>query len=223
MSFQGITFALVWLVMALGPMSCRSQIVPAEQENKHVQSPVVMQAEILAADDGVKISYVVHNHSETPILVLDRLWNRKMKSFDPNWAFVEIRGSKALIKRVMEPKPQGLIVERPPVPYGREVAPGEKAEGSFTLPVPLRADGSYDAYVMPNAVEQEVEVTDIGFMLAWTTKPKEILSPAMRLVKNGEETLQPFQYHVLDGAQRFLTSSPATVRIKGIAKIPQPR
>lgn len=185
-----------------------------------MQSPISMETKIEATDDALTVSYTVRNGSNEAILILDRLWNRKIKDFDPNWAFVEIRGSKALVKRVMEQKPRGLIVERPPVPYGRELAPGAELTGEFTLPLPLKADGSYDAYVMPNAVEQQVDLTDVGFMLAWTIKPAEPVPPSMRLVKRGEETLQPFAYHILDGQQRFLTSAPQTVQIKGIAKAP---
>ena len=185
-----------------------------------MQSPIQMRTQLEVTPEAMQISYVVRNESTEPILLLDTHWNRKAKAFDPDWALVEIRGSKALIKRIMETKPKGLMIEHPPVPYGREVAPGASLEGKFSVPFPLTAFNPYDFYVMPGATAREVDVTDIGFMLAWTTVPPEPVDRSMaKLVRDGI-TLQPFTYYFLDGKQRFLTSEPVKVQVKGIVKVP---
>ena len=183
-----------------------------------VQSPIRMEAEFEVADQSLNISYTVKNGSSEAILVLDRMWDKKAKAFNPNWAYVEIRGSRALVKRVMEAKPLKMVVEHPPVPYGREVKPGERLEGKFALTLPLAAVGAYDFFLKPNAVVEEVTITELGFMLAWTTTPSEPLHPSMqRVVRDGEE-LQPFAYAILEPAQRFVTSEPRKIQFKGLAK-----
>lgn len=185
-----------------------------------MQSPIQMQATLELKPEALEISYVVKNESSETVLLLDQLWNRKMKGFDPSWAFVEIRGSKALVKRIMETKPVGLVAERPPVPYGRMLEPGSSLEGKISLPVPMAASNPYAFYVTPDLVDQEVDLTDVGFMVAWTTVPPEPLDPSMRRVEREGMVLQPFTYYYLEGKQRFLTSEPQKMKLKGIAKVP---
>jgi hypothetical protein len=183
-----------------------------------VQSPIRMEAEFEVAGQILNVSYKVMNGSSEAILVLDRMWDKKAKAFNPNWAYVEIRGNRALVKRVMEAKPLKMVVEHPPVPYGREVKPGERLEGKFALTLPLAAVGAYDFFLKPNAVVEEVEVTELGFMLAWTTKPSEPLHPSMQKVTRDGEELQPFTYVILEPKQRFVTSEPRKIQFKGLAK-----
>lgn len=185
-----------------------------------MQSPIQMQAQFEVTPEEIQVAYVVKNESTEPIMLLDTHWNRKAKAFDPNWALVEIRGSKALLKRIMETKPKGLMIEHPPAPYGRELAPGDSLEGKFTVPLPLVAFNPYDFYVMPDATSQEVDITDVGFMMAWTTVPPEPLDRSMRKIVRDGMTLQPFSYYFLEGKQRFLMSEPVKLQAKGIVKIP---
>lgn len=185
-----------------------------------MQSPVTMQAKIEAGTDALEISYRVTNGSSEPILILDQFWSKKAKGFDPDWAFVEIRGSKALVKRVMETKPKGLAIDFPPVPYGRSLAPGAQLEGKFRVALPLTAVNPYTFYVSPKAAPQPVDLTGVGFMLAWTTVPPEPLHPSMTRIEHEGMVLQPFTYYFLEGKQRFLTSEPKELSIKGVAMVP---
>ncbi len=185
-----------------------------------MQSPVAMQSNIEVGPDAIEISYAVTNGSNEPILLLDQLWNKKSKGFDPNWAFVEIRGGKALIKRIMETKPKGLAIEFPPVPYGRLIAPGTTLEGRFRVPLPLTAANPYTFYVMPKATPQPVQLTGLGFMLAWTTPPPEPVHPSMTRIEHDGMVLQPFTYYYLEGKQRFMTSEPKELSVPGVTMVP---
>lgn len=188
-----------------------------------MQSPIRMQVEFVAEADKLKVSYTVENGSSEPVMVLDRMWDKKAKAFNPDWAYVEIRNGRALVKRVMEAKPLKMVVEHPPTPYGRELKPGERLQDNFALSLPLTAFGAYDFFVKPNATLEEVELNEIGFMLAWTTPPKEPLPPSMKKVERNGEVVQPFTYYVLENEQRYVTSEPRKIRLAGRAKNPGPK
>jgi hypothetical protein len=192
------------------------------KEVAKVKSPIQMEVKFQADEQSLKVSYTVINGSSEPVLVLDRMWDRKAKALNPNWAYVDVRGNRALIKRVMDPKPLKMVVEHPRVPYGRKVLPGERLKGEFALSLPLTAFGQYDFFLKPNAVLEDVELVEVGFMLAWTTVPAEPLPPQMQKVEIAGEELQPISYHVLEGAQRFLTSEPQKVKVAGKAKTVPP-
>lgn len=136
-------------LLLLGPARCGNTDAKPQEELTVMQSPIQMQADIQATPEALEVSYVVKNESSEPVLLLDTLWTRQAKGYDPNWAFVEIRGSKALVKRIMETKPKGLAIDRPPVPFGRLLEPGATLDGKFKLPLPLAASNPYDATSCP--------------------------------------------------------------------------
>jgi hypothetical protein len=213
------TFAAACIVMLAQPSGCARKGVVAQEEQIPMQSPIKLKAEIQVQAEAIEVTYTVANESSEPVIILDRFFDRRKKSFDANWAYVEIRGGKALIKRAMERKPDTLPIEHPQTPYGRELKPGESLEASFSVPVPLEATNPYLFYSTPNAVTEEVQLTDIGFLLAWTAVPPEPLHPSMRKIEHDGETLQPFSYYYLDGKQRFLMAEPVTATIKGLVKV----
>jgi hypothetical protein len=214
-----VAAALFTLAFSAARTGCAHPAPEPQKEQSAMQSPITLQSKMEAGPDAIEISYRVTNGSAEPILLLDQLWNKQAKGFDPNWAYVEIRGSKALIKRVMETKPKGLAMDFPPVPYGRLIAPGATLEGKFAVPLPLTAANPYTYYVTPKAAPQPVQLTGLGFMLAWTTPPPEPVHPSMAKIEHDGMVLQPFTYYYLEGKQRFLTSEPKEIALPGVALV----
>ena len=65
---------------------------------------------------SLSVEYTFENPTDHPILVFDRLWDMHTNALHPNWAYVEIRGTRAAIKRDLDRMPEGLLHENPPVP-----------------------------------------------------------------------------------------------------------
>jgi hypothetical protein len=161
----------------------------ATKENKPMNGEAVLETKIEAGATGVSIRYSLTNTSSEPILVFDRMWDSEKGALDPNWAYVEIRGGRALVKRLMENPPAGLRVSEPKVPYGRQVAPGAKAEGTVALPAPLTERGAYDSFTHTSKQFTDAQVTAVGFAIGYAVKPKN-LPPAFKPVElNGEKLL----------------------------------
>lgn len=178
---------------------------------------VQLETKIEAGEGGVKIAYSLENLGSAPLLVFDRMWDNEKGALDPNWAYVEIRGGRALVKRMMETPPQGLRVSEPKVPYGREVAPGAKAEGTVTLPAPLTERSAYDSFTHTSKQFADAPVSAVGFALGYAPKP-ENLPPAFKPVElNGEKLLLLDRAHVAT-IQKTAAGQPAAVAIAAKVK-----
>ena len=178
---------------------------------------VVMQAKIEAGPGGVTIAYSLTNTGAAPILVFDRMWDSQAQALDPNWAYVEIRSGRALVKRMMENPPPGLHVSEPKVPYGREIAPGAKAEGVITLSAPLTERGAYDSFTHRSKQFADTRVTAIGFALGYAGKPTN-LPPAFKPVELNGEKLLLLNRPLVASLQRTATSEPASASVDAKVK-----
>lgn len=178
---------------------------------------VAMHAKIEAGPGGVTITYSLTNTSAAPILVFDRMWDSQTQALDPNWAYVEIRSGRALVKRMMENPPQGLHVSEPKVPYGREVAPGAKADGVITLPAPLTERGAYDNFTHRSKQFAPTRVTAVGFALGYAVKPAS-LPPAFKPVEMNGEKLLLLDRPLVASLQRTATSEPAAASLDAQVK-----
>ena len=167
-----------------------------------------LETKIEAGATGVSVRYSLTNTGAEPILVFDRMWDNEKGALDPNWAYVEIRGSRALVKRLMENPPAGLRVSEPKVPYGREIAPGAKAEGAVTLPAPLTERGAYDAFTHTSRQFADARVTAVGFALGYAPKPKN-LPPVFKPVELNGEKLLLLDRAMVGSIQKTATSEPS--------------
>ncbi|MEP7363804.1 MAG: hypothetical protein ABI972_11160 [Acidobacteriota bacterium] len=177
----------------------------------------VLETKIEAGAAGVSIRYSLTNSSSEPILVFDRMWDNEKGALDPNWAYVEIRGGRALVKRMMENPPDGLRVSEPKVPYGREVAAGAKAEGIVSLPVPLTERGAYDSFTHASKKFTDTQVSAVGFALGYATKPKN-LPPAFKPVELNGERLLLLDRAMVASIQKVAASDPANQSVAARVK-----
>ncbi len=168
----------------------------------------VLETKIEAGAGAVSIRYSLANTGTEPILVFDRMWDNEKGALDPAWAYVEIRGGRALVKRMMENPPAGLRVSEPKVPYGREVAPGAKAEGTVALPLPLTERGAYDSFTHASKQFGDSQVTAVGFAIGYAAKPKN-LPPAFKPVELNGEKLLLLDRGMVASIQKTAASEPA--------------
>ncbi|MBN8730237.1 MAG: hypothetical protein J0L64_06820 [Acidobacteria bacterium] len=204
-------------LLCLLAAACAPAQRKAAKEIKPMNGDVQLESKIEAGEGGVKIAYTLTNLSGGPILVFDRMWDNEKGAIDPNWAYVEIRGGRALVKRMMENPPQGLRVSEPKVPYGREVAPGAKAEGTIALAAPLTERGAYDSFTHTSKQFADAPVSAIGFALGYAPKPAN-LAPAFQPVElNGEKLLLLDRAHVAT-IQKTATGEPAAVPLTAKVK-----
>lgn len=162
----------------------------------------------------LKVEYTVVNHSQSVIYVLDRMWDREKNKLDTDWAYADISGKAAGLKRALEPVPRGLIAEDPRVPYGREVAPGQSVTSSFRVTLPLKQNGEYDNFHKRKPA-QTVEVDSLALQVGWC--PKAAMNeapPENARVKIGGESLWLFGYHELEKCQQLARSAPVAARLR---------
>ena len=168
----------------------------------------VLETKIEAGASGVSIRYSLTNTGAEPVLVFDRMWDNEKGALDPNWAYVEVRNGRALVKRLMENPPAGLRVSEPKVPYGRELAPGAKAEGTVSLPLPLTERGAYDSFTHTSKQFADSQVSAIGFAVGYAVKPKN-LPPAFKPVELNGEKLLLLDRALVASIQKAAASEPA--------------
>ena len=189
----------------------------AAKERKPMNGDAVLETKIEAGTSGVNIRYSLTNAGVEPILVFDRMWDNEKGALDPNWAYVEIRGGRALVKRMMENPPVGLRVSEPKVPYGREVAPGAKAEGTVSLPAPLTEHGAYDSFTHPSKQFADSQVSAVGFVIGYASKPKN-LPPAFKPVDLNGEKLLLLDRAMVSSIQKSAASEPAQQNVAAKVK-----
>jgi hypothetical protein len=189
----------------------------ASKEKKPMNGDAVLETRIEVSAAGVNIRYSLTNAGAEPVLVFDRMWDNEKGALDPNWAYVEIRGGRALVKRMMENPPPGLRVSEPKVPYGRELAPGAKAEGSLSLPAPLTERGAYDNFTHPSKQFADAQVSAVGFALGYAAKPKN-LPPAFKPVELNGEKLLLLDRALVASIQKTAASEPAAQSIAARVK-----
>jgi len=175
-----------------------------------MQTDIRLETRIEQSADSLAVSYSLLNSTPKPLLLFDRMWDRKTGALNPNWAYVEIRGGRALIKRIMEPVPDSLDVNNPERPHAREIAPGAKAEGKFVLSLPLTERGAYDQFTHASKEFDETAVTAAGFVLGWAEKPDN-LSPAYKPVELNGEKLLLLSDGLIASIQRTATGEPAHI------------
>ena len=177
----------------------------------------VLETKIEVGAAGVNIRYTLANTGSEPMLVFDRMWDNEKGALDPNWAYVEIRGGRALVKRMMEAPPAGLRVSEPKVPYGREIAPGAKAEGTVSLPAPLTERGAYDSFTHASKEFADTQVSAVGFALGYAAKPKNLPSAFKPVELNGEKLLL-LDRAMVSSIQKAASSEPTTQSVPARVK-----
>ncbi|MCW5964025.1 MAG: hypothetical protein KIT83_08295 [Bryobacterales bacterium] len=176
-----------------------------------------LTATIQVSKDAVAVAYEFENVTGETVLLYDRLWSMANNALEDGWAYVEIRGTKALLKRALEPKPEGLMTDTPPVPYARPVPPGEKATGSFSVSLPLTRRSAYGSKMTAQQSRQvPVTVEELAFAVGWSLQPSK-LPPYVKPVDIGEDKgMLLLSYETVLPIQRILLADPIRSQVPGI-------
>ena len=166
--------------------------------------------------EQLELAYSFENASAQPILVFDRLWDMSASALKQNWAHVEIQGGTATIQRAIEQIPQGLHLETPAVPYGREIAAHATGAGKFSIELPLKEAGEYFGFMHRGVQATTVPIHEIKFELGWCLKPAS-LPPAIHPVELNKETLWLLPYGLAINLQVVASSAPVRVELSGQA------
>jgi hypothetical protein len=186
------------------------------KEKNRMQQELSVDLHVQVASDHLEFEYSFENSLSHPVLVFDRLWDMQANALKPNWAYVEIRDGKAAVKRLMETLPQGLHLDSPAVPYGREIAPHARSGGKFSIALPLKELGAYDGFVRRGAQLKPVAMQEVTFSLGWCPKPAS-LPPAIHPVEMNGETLWLLPFGLVSQVQRIAVSAPVQVHVTGEA------
>lgn len=206
------------LALSLQSANCGEAKPAPQKEGTAMQVDVLLKVDIQPKPDSLEISYEFVNPKDQPVLVFDRMWNRAKKAIDPEWANVEIRGTKALISRSLSKKPVDLSFDNPPVPYGREVAPGKSVSGKFSVALPLEERFGFYNFVRQTGEWKEIPVTEVAFALGWALKP-QTLPPAVKPVDVGEDKgLLLLPYEMLEPIEKLVISQPLRLAVSARAK-----
>ena len=169
-------------------------------------------------DGKLKVEYSVINKSDVPILVFDRMRNLRTGEPDPNWAFVDISGGEAILKRAQEKMPKTMTMENNPVPYAREIPPGGTAAGHFQLAAPLRQSDPY--HQLRGKALRTVDVNKAQMWVGWC--PKSELHEAARepRILGGDRVWIP-SYWDVEAVQRIAKSASFAVRLRARTAAPR--
>jgi hypothetical protein len=187
------------------------------KEKNRMQHELRVDLRVHSKPDQLEFEYSFENTSSQPILVFDRMWDMQAQALSQDWAYVEIRGSAAVVKRRMEALPWGLHIENPTVPYGREIQPSARGGGKFYLPLPLKECGEYDGFVRRGAWAKPEPVHEVAFELGWSPKPAS-LPPGIQPVEMNGETLWLLPYGLVTTIQRTAITAPVRVDVSGKAR-----
>lgn len=206
------------LMLSLQSANCGEAKPVPKKEGTAMQVDVRLKVDIQPKPDSLEISYEFVNPKDQPVLVFDRMWDREKKAIDPEWVNIEIRGTKALISRTLSKKPAGLHFDNPPVPYGREVAPGGTLTGKFSVALPLKERFGFYNFVRQSGEWKEIPVHEVAFALGWALKPTA-LPPAIQPVDVGEDKgMLLLPYEVVEPIQKLVISQPLRLTVSALAK-----
>lgn len=167
------------------------------------------------AGGKLKVQYSVVNKTNSPIVVFDRMRNLRTGEPDPNWAFVDIIGRTAVLKRAMEPTGGPVMMENIPEPYAREILPGETATGSFQLAVPLRQSDPYGRIPRGRTL-RTVEVDKVEIWVGWCPK-SELKAASREKTKIGDDLVWIPSYLDIELVQKTAKSAPIAIRLRGLS------
>jgi hypothetical protein len=200
------------LAMALAVLSPGQK---AKEKNR-MQHELRVSVRVQSAGDRLEIEYWFENPSAQPVLVFDRMWNMQANGLEPNWAYVEVHDGRAEVRRLMEQLPQGLRHESPTVPYGREIGPMARGSGKFSLALPLKQHGEYDAFRYQGAHFQPTPVHEVTFSMGWCLKPGQ-LPPGIQSVEMQGEKLWLLPYSLVAAIQ--LSATAPAVRVDAMGEV----
>lgn len=203
-----LVFALIHTVgLSCGKSaSTHSRPKPSKEVKLKLAEPDV-QFEYKLNADSLEINYFVSNRSDGPIFIFDRLWNMETQSLDHNWVYVDIEDRVAILKRQMELLPRGLRFENPPVPYARELLPGQRATARFKVGLPLVETGPYD-HIVKRGERRDVAINKLEFRLGWCPKPiASAIPPGVTPVEINGELLWLLPYGLVANLQ-IVTRAP---------------
>lgn len=171
------------------------------------------------AGDKLKVEYLVVNRSKVPVYLFDVMSNRGADGLNTNWVYADIDGGTAMLKRAMAPMPKDEFVEFPHVPYARELAPGARASGSFSIVLPLKQS---EPYGPRDEKFQTVEVAELEVAIGWSPKAAmQAQLPGTKPVKIGGVECWRFDYYYIGLAQKIAKSAPAVVKLRARGFVPR--
>ncbi len=105
--------------------------------------------------------------------------------------------------------------EQPVVPYGRLLAPGERAHGQLRAQLPLPEYNPYSAFARPagTGTRMETKVNSLTFQIGWA--PASGLHGGFPVELNGEK-LVLFGYAEVIPKQKLASSPNQKVELSGI-------
>jgi hypothetical protein len=166
---------------------------------------------------GLKVEYTLTNGSAEPILVFDRIWDLEAERLNRDWALVRFEGGTAVVSRTQVSVPARAIVEQPPTPYGRVIAAGAKASGSFVLPLPLKEQGPYDKLLKKSAA-RTAKLDGLQLKLAWGPRADfEALLNGRAPAEIGGEKLFLLPNRELGKKQKIASSAVQSAALEGLA------
>lgn len=170
--------------------------------------------------DTMTLNYAIENTTSDPVLIFDRLYDRKRQTIDLHGAYLDIIEHCALFKRAMEILPFGLHVENPHVPYARELVPGATARGSITASLPLLEHAPYDYIIKRGWTQHEVGIQSVSLLLGWCVRPTLLPPISSPSIIEGEE-LMFLPYGLVKQKQQALSSASCSVHVSGVDFIAQ--
>jgi hypothetical protein len=205
---------VIALLAAALPVAARAAQRNGKKDPSPVQSEVNVMARITATAQELMVEYRAENRRADPVLIFDRLWDLRKEALDPNWVYVEASGRRVFLRRQMELRPALLHVEQPPVPYGRELAPGASLQGKFSIPSnPVYEAGAYYSFTHRGKPVQ-MPVDQAVFELGWAVKPAPgSLPPSIKPVELNGETLWLLPYGTVAHIQKIAAAPPVDVAL----------
>lgn len=185
-----------------------------EDKNK-MQNELRVELRLHRQAEQLEFEYSLESAPQT-ILIFDRLWDVQANALKADWAYLQIQDSTAIVQRLMQQLPQGLHIDTPIVPYGRELVAHSRANGKFVLSLPLKEAGAYSGFLHHTASRKPSQIHTVKFELGWCPKP-DSLPPAIHPVEMNGEKLWLLPYSLVSNMQRLASSSPVQLEVPGLA------
>jgi hypothetical protein len=202
---------LAWIFSLLISHSTALSAGTQEAAAMSAKPEVVVTFQPTYAGGKLKIRYSVVNKTDAPVVVFDRMRNLRTGEPDPNWAFVDIAGHTAVLKRAMEPTGGPVMMENIPEPYAREIVPGGTVAGSFTLPTPLNQSDPYGK-IPKGTLLRKVEVDKMEMWVGWCPKAK-LKAASREATKIGDDLVWIPSYLDIELVQKIAKSAPSNIRL----------
>lgn len=106
---------------------------------------VTLDAHLDVTDDALEITYTATNEGDAPVALLN-LMDDDGELTSAGWATLDAGDGVAEIAQRALPRPDDFEGAEQPTVGVTDLAPGESAEGSLSVPLPLEDHGPYAAF-----------------------------------------------------------------------------